>query len=213
MINGKSEYLGLGDDGLPILYDIQNELEIPCVCDVQSRQQAYNVSVLGIEYLMVGARNMDNLALLRDICKIYDSNNSPKKIILKRGPSSTVNEWIGAAEHLGGPSRVILCARGTVHFDRHDYTRYRLDLVGMAEVKTYHSAYKLIVDPSHGSGDRNLIYSLSKCALAIADGLMVEVHYEPDKSPTDAPQIIDFNEFKKIEELYHGRQKHSKNDK
>jgi len=151
---------------------------------------------------MVGARNMDNLALLRDIRTLYNDEPEDRKIILKRGPSSTVHEWIGAAEHLGGPDRVILCARGVVHFDRHDYTRYRLDLVGMAEVRCYHPEYKLIVDPSHGSGNRKLINVLSRCALAIADGLMIETHYEPDTSPTDAPQTIDFNEFKKIAKLY-----------
>ena len=163
-----------------------------------------------IKYLMIGARNMDNLALLRATRKVFscDEIGRPKdwkqfrKIILKRGPSSTIHEFIGAAEHLGGPSKVILCERGTVHFDRHDYTRYRLDFVGVAEIKHYHPEYRIIIDPSHGSGDRNLILSLSKAALSISDGLMVEVHYDPDSSPTDAPQTIDFPTFKEIGEYY-----------
>ncbi|KKK70357.1 hypothetical protein LCGC14_2924800, partial [marine sediment metagenome] len=210
VVNGKPEYLGLGDEGVKILGKIQNELNIPCVCDFQSRYQLSKVWEAKIKYLMIGARNMDNLALLRATRKVFscDEIGRPKdwkqfrKIILKRGPSSTIHEFIGAAEHLGGPSKVILCERGTVHFDRHDYTRYRLDFVGVAEIKHYHPEYRIIIDPSHGSGDRNLILSLSKAALSISDGLMVEVHYDPDSSPTDAPQTIDFPTFKEIGEYY-----------
>ena len=201
-VNGKPEFRGLGPRGVEILGEVQKSLGLPCVCDAQSMEQVQEIYGEDIDYLMVGARNMDNLAFLRTIKVIFDFKNITKKIILKRGPSATVDEWIGAAEHLGGPERVILCSRGTVHFDRHDYTRFRLDLVGMAEVKRYHPDYKLIVDPSHGSGNRKLVYLLSKAALAIADGLMVEVHYDPDSSPTDAPQTVSFNEFKKIAELY-----------
>lgn len=209
IINGKPEYRGLGCEGVRILRDIQKDLSIPTVCDVQCVEHLQDVYNNDITYIMIGARNMDNLALLRltkIVCNIKKGN---KKVILKRGPSATVDEWIGAAEHLGGSDRVILCARGTVHFDRHDYTRYRLDFVGIAEVKSYHPEYTLIVDPSHGSGNRDLVYNLSKCALAIADGLMVEVHYDPDSSPTDAPQTIDFEQFKAIAELY----KESRNGK
>lgn len=188
--------------GVRILKKIQEEVDIPCVCDAQSFSQAIYIFEEGIEFLMVGARNMDNLALLRDIKELYDTSHTDRKIILKRGSSATVNEWIGAAEHLGGPERVILCERGTVHFDRHDYTRYRLDMVGVAEVLRYHPNYKIIVDPSHGSGDRELVRRLAACSLAIADGIMVEVHYNPESSPTDAPQIVDFKEFNIISKLY-----------
>jgi len=202
IVNGKPEYLGIGNDGLIILQKIQEEVGLPCVCDAQTIEQASNILISDIEYLMIGARNMDNLALLRSVRKLYDNFKCSRKIILKRGPSATIDEWIGAAEHLGGPDRVILCERGTVHFDRTPKTRWRLDFVGVAQVKTYYPNYKVLIDPSHGSGDRNLVYNLSKAGLSIADGLMVEVHYDPDSSPTDANQTIDFNEFKKVVTLY-----------
>jgi 3-deoxy-7-phosphoheptulonate synthase len=196
VVNGKPEYKGLGLEGVKILTSIQRELKIPCVTDMQSVEHAEILRKYNIAYPQVGARNMDSLELLRQFRKIFAT--SEQTIILKRGPSSTVKEWIGAAEHLGGPEKVILCERGTVHFDRHDYTRFRLDFVGVAEVKEYHKDYRIIMDVSHGSGDRNLAISLSRAALSISDGLMVEVHYDPDSSPTDAPQTIDFDTFTTI---------------
>jgi len=199
---GKPEYLGMGDGGVKVLSEIQQELEIPCVTDMQSVRQAEVLRDWGIQYPQVGARNMDSLELLRQFYKIF--KDTPTTFILKRGPSSTVDEWIGAAEHLGGPDKVILCERGTVHFDRHDYTRYRLDFVGVAEVLVLHPKYRVVIDPSHGSGNRALVPILAKAALAIADGIMVEVDKNPDSSPTDAPQIIGFNDFETIARSYHG---------
>lgn len=204
IVNGVPEYVGLGKEALDILQEIQDKLHMPCVCDAQSIDQAREIMLRNIEYLMIGARNMDNLCLLRDVRNMWDKFKVNRKIILKRGPGSTIDEFVGAAEHLGGPERVILCERGVVNFDRTPQTRWRLDFVGLAYLREYHSQYKVIVDPSHGSGDRNLVYFLSKCALQISDGLMVEVHYDPDKSPTDAKQTIDFDEFKEIVKLYIG---------
>lgn len=204
IVNGKPEYVGMGQEGIGILTEIRDKLDMPCVCDAQTIQQAQLLNIHNIGYVMVGARNMDNLALLRELKGEFDTFRKNGQIILKRSPSATVNEWVGAAEHLGGAERVILCERGTVHFDRHDFTRYRLDFVGVAELKKYYPEYKVIIDPSHGSGDKELVYLLSKAALAIADGLMVEVHYDPDSSTTDSPQIINFDEFKKLAELYNG---------
>jgi len=201
IVNGKPEYLGLGESGLKILAEVQDEFKFPCVCDAQSKEQAYLIAKYNIKYMMVGARNMDNLCLLRDIRHLYDTYNPRGKIILKRGPSATVDEWIGAAEHLGGEDRVVLCERGIVSFDRTPQTRWRLDFVGVAHIKAY-TKYKVIVDPSHGSGDRKLTKMLSKCALAISDGIMVEVHYDPDSSPTDAKQTIDFDTFSEIARIY-----------
>ena len=196
-INGKAEYLGMGDEGVKILSEIQKEVGIPVACDMQSVRQAEVLYKYDIQYPQVGARNADSLELLRQFKKIFPH----KTIILKRAPHQTVDEWLGAAEHLGGEDHVILCERGTIHFDRHHYTRYRLDFVGVAEIKKF-TNYRVIIDPSHGSGNRDLVPLLSKAALNIADGLMVEVHYDPDSSPTDAPQTIDFEEFKKIGGYY-----------
>jgi 3-deoxy-7-phosphoheptulonate synthase len=198
MPNGKPEYLGLGLEAIKILKDIQDTFTLPCATDMQSVVQAEIVKEYGIAYPQIGARNMDSLEFLRQVRRIF--KNTDKKIILKRGPSSTVDEWIGAAEHLGGPDRVVLCERGTVHFDRHDYTRFRLDFVGIAEVRVNHPQYEIIVDPSHGSGNRNLVPLLVKASLPISDGFMVEVHYDPDQSQTDAPQTINFATFQNIME-------------
>lgn len=200
MPNGKREYLGWGYEGVRVLAAIQKNIGIPCSCDMQSVKQAEFVREMGIKYPQVGARNMDSLELLRQFKKIFQDDDTT--LILKRGPSSTIDEFIGAAEHLGGADKVILCERGTVHFDRHDYTRYRLDIVGVAELKEYHGEYTVIIDPSHGSGDRNLVPRLATSGMFICDGLMLEVDLIPDKSPTDAPQIIDVETFKEIAEVY-----------
>jgi len=199
--DGKPEYVGIGEQALKILAEVQDKLGIPCVTDVQDLSHVYLLAKYNIKYLMVGARNADNLCLLRETKKIYDKYNPNGRIILKRGPSMTVDELIGAAEHLGGESRVILCERGIVSYDRTPQTRWRLDFVGVAYVKKY-TNYRIIVDPSHGSGDRGLVSLLSKAALAISDGIMVEVHYDPDSSPTDPKQTIDFDTFKEIARFY-----------
>ncbi len=199
VVDGKPEYLGMGDKGVEILSDIQYTLDIPCLTDMQSVRQAEVLHKYGIAYPQVGARNMDSLELLRQFKKIFNKSKA-KAIVLKRGPSATVDEWLGAAEHLGGPERVILCERGIVSFDRTKDTRWRLDMVGVAYIKEY-TQYRIIVDPSHGSGDHNLIYRLSAAALAIADGLMIEVHPYPLTSPTDGKQTIDFTEFTRVANL------------
>jgi len=196
VVNGKPAYWGLGKKAISILTEIQVKIGIPCITEIQSECQAEWSSAAGIQYLQVGARHCQNFPLLR-----YLAKNTTQTIILKRGLGNTVDEWLGAAEHLGGPNKVILCERGTVHFDRTQTTRWRLDIVGVAYIKRY-TKYRIIVDPSHGSGDRKLTLLLTKSILPIADGLMVEVHYDPDKSPTDAKQTIDFDEFKKVSYEY-----------
>ncbi len=199
IINGKPEYLGMGDDGVKLLAEVQDKLEMQVACDMQSVRQAEILKDYNIFYPQVGTRNCDSLELLRQFRKIFKNTN--KIIILKRGTSVTTKELLGYAEHLGGPDRVILCERGVVHFDRDKLNRWRLDFNAIAYIKHY-TKYRIIVDPSHGSGDRNLVYSLSKAALTISDGLMIEVHYDPDVSPTDSAQTIDFDTFKHISKLY-----------
>lgn len=203
----KPAYWGLGGEALEILSHIQARYDIPCVTEVQCKEHVRDAFNIGLRYFQVGARHMQNFPLLRYLEEI--TRNTDRKIILKRGLGNTIDEWIGSAEHLGGHDRVILCERGISSFDRTDKTRWRLDFVGVAHVKQY-TRYSIIMDPSHGSGDRSLVYALSKAALQIADGLMVEVHYEPDLSPTDAKQTIDFNEFGKIGRLYEEKKSNNK---
>jgi len=198
-VNDIPEYLGMGDEGVKLLAEVQDKLGMQVACDMQSVRQAEVLKEYNIAYPQVGARNCDSLELLRQFRKIF--RKTDKTIILKRGPSTTIKELLGYAEHLGGSDNVILCERGIVTFDRTKETRWRLDFVGVAYIKEF-TKYRILIDPSHGSGMRELVLPLSKAALEIADGLMVEVHYHPLSSPTDALQIIDFPEFIRISKLY-----------
>ena len=198
--NGKPAYWGLKESAVDILANIQEDLKMPCVTEVQSEQQADYCVNTGLDYLQVGARHMQNFPLLKVLGE-YLHNHKLEKVILKRGLGNTVDEWIGAAEHLGGPKHVILCERGIATFDRTNDTRWRLDLVAIAYIVKY-TRYNIIADPSHGSGDRQLVSLLSQACMQITDGLMLEVHDNPDESPTDAKQTIDFKEFRKIAEMY-----------
>lgn len=203
IVNGKPAFWGLGNEGLYILSDIQQKVQIPCITEIQSITQAKMAGMVGLQYIQVGARHMQNFPLLR---YLNDYTNVP--IILKRGLGNTVDEWVGAAEHLGGPNRVILCERGVAHFDRTSATRWRLDYVAAAYLKEY-TDYRVVMDPSHGSGDRKLVHPLSCAALQIADGLMIEVHYAPDRSPTDAAQTINFRDFERIALVYKNTRRQS----
>jgi 3-deoxy-7-phosphoheptulonate synthase len=139
--------------------------------------------------LQVGARNMQNFALLRQLAKIR------KPILLKRGASATIKEWMLAAEYLlcGGNSDVVLCERGIKGFDSE--TRNTLDLAAVA-VAHQLSHLPVIVDPSHAVGRRDLIPAASRAALAIgADGLMIEVHPCPERALSDGKQSLNLAEF------------------
>lgn len=199
-VNGKPEYVGMGDKGVKLLAEVQEKLDMQVACDMQSVRQAEVLKHYNIAYPQVGARNCDSLELLRQFRKVFKKTD--KTIILKRGPSTTIQELLGYAEHLGGANKVILCSRGICSFDRTSVTRWRLDFIGIAYIKRY-TDYRVIVDPSHGSGDRNLVYLLTRAGLMIADGVMVEVHYNPKQSPTDANQTINFKQFERLAALYH----------
>jgi 3-deoxy-7-phosphoheptulonate synthase len=141
------------------------------------------------DVLQVGARNMQNFALLRRLAK------AERPILLKRGPSATVKEWLLAAEYLlaGGNSQVILCERGIKTFETE--MRNTFDLAAIALAKEL-SHLPVIADPSHGTGRRSLISSLSKAAVAAgADGLMIEVHPCPERALSDGPQSLDLSGF------------------
>src|SRR5260370_33883607 len=133
----------------------------------------------------VGARNMQNYALLRQLAK------SSKPVLLKRGPSATIKEWLLAAEYLlaGGNPNVVVCERGIKTFETE--LRNTLDLAAIALAKEL-SHLPVIADPSHGTGRRSLIAAVSKAAIAVgADGLIVEVHPCPERALSDGPQSLD----------------------
>jgi 3-deoxy-7-phosphoheptulonate synthase len=182
------DFQGLGVEALRFLKEASHETGLPIVTEVMSEA---DVEIVGeyADMLQVGARNMQNFSLLRKLA------NVPRPILLKRGPSATVKEWLLAAEYLlaGGNSNVVLCERGIKTFET--ATRNTLDLAAVALVKEL-SHLPVIADPSHGTGMRSLIAPMSKAAAAAgADGLMVEVHPCPERALSDGPQSLDLDGF------------------
>ncbi|HYE66408.1 MAG TPA: 3-deoxy-7-phosphoheptulonate synthase [Pyrinomonadaceae bacterium] len=182
------DFQGLGIDALQLLKEARDETGLPVVTEVMSTE---DVSVVAeyADMLQVGARNMQNFALLRRLA------TTPRPILLKRGPSATIKEWLLAAEYLlaGGNPNVVLCERGIKTFETE--TRNTLDLAAVALVKEL-SHLPVIVDPSHGTGRRSLIAAVSRAAVAVgADGLIIEVHPCPERALSDGPQSLDLCGF------------------
>lgn len=182
------EFQGLGVEALELLKEASELTGLPIVTEIMSE---YDVEIM-VEYadmIQVGARNMQNFALLRRLAKIQTP------ILLKRGASATIKEWLLAAEYLlaGGNQNVVLCERGIKGFDTE--LRNTLDLAAVAQVREL-SHLPILVDPSHATGKRSLVASLSKAALALgADGVLVEVHPCPEFALSDGPQSLDFQGF------------------
>ncbi len=182
------EFQGLGVEGLRLLREASELTRLPVVTEVMSTDDIAVVAEHA-EMLQVGARNMQNFPLLRQLARIN------KPILLKRGASATIKEWMLAAEYLlsGGNSNVVLCERGIKGFDSE--TRNTLDLTAVALARQL-SHLPVIVDPSHAVGRRDLIPAASRAALAIgADGLIIEVHPCPERALSDGKQSLNFAEF------------------
>ena len=183
------DFQGLGVEALHLLREVREELGLPVVTEVMSTEDV-DVICEHVDMLQVGARNMQNFALLRRLAVI------DKPVLLKRGPSASVKEWLLAAEYLlsGGNRNVVLCERGIKTFETE--TRNTLDLASVALAREM-SHLPVIVDPSHGTGRRSLIAPLSRAAAALgADGLLVEVHPCPERALSDGPQSLDFDGFR-----------------
>ncbi|MFI3251570.1 MAG: 3-deoxy-7-phosphoheptulonate synthase [bacterium] len=183
------EFQGLKMDGLEILkQECQNKpiiTEITSVDDIKYFEQ-------NVDIIQVGARNMQNFDLLKKLGKVS------KPILLKRGLSNTIHEWLSSAEYImsGGNKQVILCERGIRTFE--NFTRNTLDLSAVVAVKEI-SCLPVIVDPSHAAGKYWMIEKLTKAALAVgADGIMIEVHNDPENALSDGPQSIKPKDFNKI---------------
>lgn len=178
-------FQGLGKKGLEYIKSIADETSLISVSEVVSVEDVELISKY-VDILQVGTRNMHNYRLLWKLGKIGNP------IILKRGMSSTIEEWLLAAEHIieAGNPNVILCERGIRTFE--NFTRHTLDISAIPAVKNL-SNLPVIVDPSHSSGRREMIKSLSWAAMAAgADGLLVETHFDPDATVCDSKQTIDF---------------------
>jgi 3-deoxy-7-phosphoheptulonate synthase len=182
------DFQGLGLEGLKILKEAREETGLPIVTEVMGIEDLDAV----VEYadmMQVGARNMQNYPLLRRLATV------PRPVLLKRGPSATIKEWLLAAEYLlsGGNPNVVLCERGIKTFDSE--LRNTLDLVGVALAKEL-CHLPVVVDPSHATGRRSLVPAASRAAIAIgADGIIIEVHPCPERALSDGPQSLDLPAF------------------
>ena len=185
------DFQGLGVEALQILTRVREETGLPVVSEILSTDDI-EVVAEHVDMLQVGARNMQNFALLRRLGQLR------KPILLKRSPAATVKEWLLAAEYLlaGGNSQVVLCERGIRSYDPE--LRNTLDLAGMALARQL-SHLPVIADPSHATGRRDLIPAMSRAALAAgADGLIIEVHPDPANALSDGMQSLDFPGFRSM---------------
>jgi 3-deoxy-7-phosphoheptulonate synthase len=184
-------FQGLGLEGLRCLAAAREVTGLPVVTEVLEPEQVELVAEYA-DMLQVGARNMANFPLLRRVGKA----NRP--VLLKRGFSATVEEWLMSAEYIlaGGNADVVLCERGIRGFD--PAVRFSLDLNAVPLAKEL-SHLPVVVDPSHGTGRRSLVHRMSLAGLAAgADGLIVEVHPDPDAAKCDASQTITPAELARI---------------
>ncbi|MCD4820214.1 MAG: 3-deoxy-7-phosphoheptulonate synthase [Candidatus Cloacimonetes bacterium] len=184
-------FQGLGKKGLEYLRKVSEKTGMISVSEVVASEDVQMMSNY-VDILQVGTRNMHNYRLLAALGKVKNP------VILKRGMSSTIKEWLFAAEHIlqAGNPNVILCERGIRTFE--DYTRNTLDISSIPSVKNL-SDLPIIVDPSHSSGRRDMIKSLSWAAMAAgADGILIETHFSPDTAVCDSKQTIDFEMLEEI---------------
>ena len=189
---GPYNFQGHGEPALKMLAEARRETGLGIITEVMT---PHDVELVGryTDIFQLGTRNMQNFYLLREV------GRSGKPVVLKRGLSATIEEWLLAAEYIlaeGNPN-VILCERGIRTFET--YTRNTLDLNAVPAIKET-SHLPIVVDPSHGTGIRSLVSPMSKAAIAAgADGLLLEVHHDPDNSMTgDGVQTIYPDQFNEL---------------
>lgn len=181
-------FQGLGEAALGIARSVREQIGLPLVSEVTDPRQIEPL-LETIDVFQVGTRNMFNYPLLKELGKIS------KPVILKRSFSATIEEWLLSAEYIEseGNQNIILCERGIRTFE--PATRNTLDLAAVAYVKR-HSSLPILVDPSHGTGRRELVEPMSLAAIAAgADGLLIEVHPNAEASLSDGHQSIDGDAF------------------
>ena len=181
-------FQGLGEPGLKILATVRDKFGLGIVTEAIDNESLDLVERYA-DVIQIGARNMQNFSLLKR------AGRAKKPILLKRGMSATLDEFLMAAEYImaEGNYNIILCERGVRTFS--DHTRNTLDL-SMIPAVQLRSHLPIVVDPSHGTGRRNKVLPLSRAAVAVgADGLLVEVHNDPDRALSDGMQSIVPSEF------------------
>lgn len=181
-------FQGLEEEGLRYMQEAGKETGLATICEVVSLD-AINAAVKYVDMIQIGARNMQNFFLLKEAGK------SGLPVLLKRGLSATIDEWLNAAEYIiaEGNQNVVLCERGIRTFET--ATRNTLDISAVPVLKSK-THLPVIVDPSHATGVRAYVSPLAKSAIAVgADGLMIEVHNDPANALSDGPQSLTFSQF------------------
>ncbi len=185
------EFQGLGEPGLKLLELARERYGLGIVTEVVTEADVDLVANYA-DLMQVGARNMQNFALLKAL------GRCGKPVLLKRGPSATLKEWLMAAEYIlaNGNPDVVLCERGIRSFDSH--TRNVCDITAVPAMKEM-THLPVILDPSHATGRRSLVAPLARAAVAVgADGLLVECHPNPDAALSDGAQSLDLNQFRQM---------------
>jgi 3-deoxy-7-phosphoheptulonate synthase len=184
-------FQGMGLEGLDILAKVRRRTGIGIVTELMDTENADAVEEVA-DVIQIGTRNMQNFSLLKRVSR------ATKPVLLKRGMSATLEEWLMAAEYVmaGGNYNVVLCERGVRTFS--DHSRNTLDLSVVPPAKQL-SHLPILVDPSHGTGKRDYVPPMSLAALAAgADGLLIEVHPNPDQAVSDGAQSLNFAAFEKL---------------
>ncbi len=184
-------FQGLGEEGLKILREAADKFGLLVITEVMDKDQIDLVSEY-TDIIQVGARNMQNFSFIRAL------GQAKKPVFLKRGIAATIEEWLMSAEYIlsGGNKNVILCERGIRTFET--YTRNTLDLSAIPVVKKL-SHLPVFADPSHGTGLRNKVIPMARAAIAAgADGIMVEVHHDPEHALSDGAQSLYPDQFEEL---------------
>ncbi|GAB6088317.1 3-deoxy-7-phosphoheptulonate synthase [Alkaliphilus crotonatoxidans] len=184
-------FQGLGEEGLKLMKEAGDHYELPIISEVMDTRE---VALLNeyVDILQIGSRNMQNYSLLREVGK------GSKPVLLKRGMAATIEDWLMAAEYIAaeGNDNIILCERGIRTFSSH--TRNTLDLSCVPIIKRL-SCLPIIVDPSHGTGIRELVTPMALASIAAgADGIMVEIHPNPTEALSDGPQSLTLGDFQEL---------------
>jgi 3-deoxy-7-phosphoheptulonate synthase len=184
-------FQGLGEDGLKLLRKAADKYELLVVTEVMDANQIPLVEPYA-DVLQIGARNMQNFVLLKELGK------SRKPVLLKRGIAATIEEWLMSAEYVlsGGNRKVILCERGIRTFETATRNTMDISAVPVVHKRTH---LPVIADPSHGTGIRDKVIPMARAAVAAgADGIMVEVHHDPDRALSDGAQSLYPKQFAQL---------------
>ena len=184
-------FQGMGEEGLKVLRNAADKNGLIAISEIMNQTQI-PMFLEYVDVLQVGARNMQNFDLLKELAKVR------KPVLLKRGPSATIEEWLLSAEYImsGGNHDVMLCERGIRTFE--NYTRNTLDISAIPVIKKL-SHLPILVDPSHGTGRRDKVAPMARAAVAAgADGLLIEVHHAPETALCDGAQSLYPTQFREL---------------